>query len=242
MKKNLILGIILAIALLFGAGSVLAVPVQFTVTGDNLVNAWWKDGAGPVPLDLTPDLDNSLKNWRVADSFVVNLLPGHHYQIIWEVVNDDNDSGFRPPGSDNPGGFLAQIASPDITFTHGSLLSSTSWQVAVKYGSGNTLPTPPGDFNTELTWNNATSYGINNSGSGNIWSQNISGGTVPGMDPTANWIWTAQNFGDTGAPGVYDAVFFKVEFNTAAVPEPGTLMFFASGLLGLGFAYRRWNK
>ena len=196
MNKNLILGIILGTALLFGAGAALAVPVQFTVTGDNLVNAWWKDGAGPVSLSLTPDPDNSLKNWRVADTALVDLLPGHHYQIIWEVVNDDNDSGFRPPGPTNPGGFLAQIVSPDITFTQGSFLSSTSWQVAVLNGSGNTLPTPPGDFNT-LSWNNATSYGIN-SGSDNIWSQTI--GTVPGIDPYANWIWTAQNFGDSGPP------------------------------------------
>ena len=97
-----------------------AVPVNVTVTYtvDNEGLGSWLTNEG-VPVSLP--LGENANAWNIADTLVLNLAPGHTYQLIWQVVNYGDISD--PWGNVyNPGGFLAEIASNPLI--SGDLLSS----------------------------------------------------------------------------------------------------------------------
>ncbi len=234
--KKLTLTTFLSILVLLAVAIVTASadPVTFTYSGDNSVIGGWyiTDGGAPTSIPSLP----AATSWQTASTFTIDLAPapGQSYQIIWQVVNDDAPL-YRPPSAINPGGFLAQITTPSPLF-EGNWLSSSAWQVA-------SVPNlnQPGDFNS-LSWVTATQYGANNN-SGTIWDQ-VNGGPVAGISGSAQWIWTAANFGDVGAPGLTDSVFIKTTMTDSlnSVPEPSTLLFFGSGLIGLVGLQRKFRK
>jgi hypothetical protein len=127
MKKFLVFSCF-TILFLGLATNAFAVLVDFTYTADNVVAGWFKDGGSPEEISTSA---TNHDNWRNATNNTLDLDSGHAWEIIWLLVNSDHDSGWRAPGDGNPGGFLAEISpSVPLDFTVGSLLSSSSWEVA----------------------------------------------------------------------------------------------------------------
>jgi hypothetical protein len=230
MKRHVRFLVAIVAATFILAGTVLAAPVTFNYTADNIIGGWFQNGGSPVPLSLGPN-DST---WWVSDTETIDLNIGETYQIIWQTHND-----LPAPGPGNPGGFLAEI-SPSVPLQVNSLLSSATWEVAHVVDDLST----PTDFNS-LTWVSATAYNTNNDPNG-IWYQvgispKPSNSPVAGISGNAQWIWTAANFGDSGAPDNNDSVFVKV--TVQPVPEPGTILLLGFGLLGLvGYGIHRKKK
>ena len=211
-------------------------PITFTYSGDNSVIGGWylTDGGSPTPIPSLP----AATSWQTASTFTLNLTPDplHSYQIIWQVVNDDPSLN-RNPSEFNPGGFLAQIATPSPLFK-GDWLSSSAWEVAFVPNLNQ-----PGDLSSlSLSWVTATQYGANDN-SGTIWNQ-VNGGPIAGISGSAQWIWTAANFANEGAPGFMDSVFIKTTMTDppSSVPEPSTLLLISSGLISLVGLKKKFRK
>ena len=195
-----------------------AIPVTFTYTADNIVDAWFLvDGAGTQQLADGTHYDN----WQIANTATIELLDGHSYKIIWQCENS------CPSNDHNPGGFLGEM-TPSPYFTAASLLSSAQWEVAFVNSS-----TVPLDFDA-LNWSYATEYG--NNGGANIW-KSVKGSAITGISSSAQWIWTSLNFADSGAPTDNQSVYVKVTLNP--VPEPSTFLLFGLGTLGFVGIIRR---
>jgi hypothetical protein len=134
------ISLLLALAVLFTVvvtTSATAVTIEITATADNLVGAWYQNGNSPVEIALPDDPDNSLKDWRTPDTFSVDLEPCDIREIIFHVINDDNDAGYRAPSNSNPGGFLAQASAQYLDQSDSymgtplsNLLSDATWKVA----------------------------------------------------------------------------------------------------------------
>lgn len=126
MKKMLVfISAILFIGAIVATAS--AVPIQVTYTADNIVNAWFQDGAAPVALTLGANASI----WQNADTETLDLDVGHQYQIIWQAENEET---LNNPNN-WPGGFLAQIIGPELEVSWEStpvekILTSANWYVA----------------------------------------------------------------------------------------------------------------
>jgi hypothetical protein len=234
--KKLILTCLLSILVSFTGAVVIASasPLTITYSGDNSVLGGWyiRDGGAPVPFSVP-----AVNNWETANTVTFDLTPlsFQTYQLIWQVVNDDPPQ-HRGPSAVNPGGFLAEIITPEPLFK-ANCPSSSLWEVAVQ----NNL-SQPGDFNS-LAWSEAKEYGANND-SGAIWYQ-AHGGPIEGIGGTAQWIWTAANFGDPGAPSMNNSVFIRTTVNDPApipTPEPSTLFLISSGLISLVAFNKKFRK
>ena len=232
MKKHMLLtSLVISILFAIGVTMASAIPVTITYTADNIVGGWWvQNGGDPV----SQALGSNAATWWLADTVTVDLpLNDHVYQVIWQVTNTGT------PSATNPGGFVAEIAqNPQLT--EADWLSSSSWEVAVVYGS----LSAPSDFSA-LTWVSATQIAANN-GSPPWYT------VIPGISQDAQWIWTAANFGAPGAPGPNDSVFIRTLILTDAppngedgnhvVPEPSTLLLLGAGLVGISVAYRKRSR
>ena len=160
MKKHILLtSLVISILFAIGVTTASAIPVTITYTADNViarvVGAKWR-----CPCSIG-SWGNSNGLWPLRIRLLLTFPSNdHEYQIIWQFLND----GTPVPG--NPGGFLAEIAqNPQLT--EADYLSSSSWEVAVVYGSLGA----PSDFST-LTWIAATEFGANNDPSV-IWYQSF---------------------------------------------------------------------
>ena len=226
MKKQLLKSALVAVVGVgLMAGSAGAVLVTVSYTADNIVDTYYLQDYDLDPTISTPDpsppnlqAGTNRGNWRVSDSFSIDLDAGKKYSLIWAVSNLPDMS------PNNPASFLAEI-----NYGGSNYFSDTTWSYSK--GGGTTL-----NFNSQAwKWHPVTSYGFN--GGDNIWTTNNSNAAVTGISEQAQWIWSENNFEAGGDQKLYIRADFGADF--APVPEPTTMLLFGSGLLGLAAIARR---
>ena len=235
MKRNILVVLVVSLCtLLVPVAMADTFPLTVKVTADNWVAVWFLDGAGLNAMTLTGNADN----WKVAKIGTANIYAGQNYDMIFQVINTDKDGGYRPPSAKNPGGFLGEIDFP----TYSVLSSTDGWTYATRPNIVD--PGSPGGYDPYVvssfdgwTWQPVSGYGSN--AGPNIWSRN---GGVPEIDQNAEWIWTPQNYGDAGAPGVETSVFIRYQDDPLPVPEPSLILMLGIGLGAAGFAGHRRKK
>ena len=215
MKKFLVTAC--AVCALLWVGN--AWGLTITYTADNITDTWYIQGESGIAQNLAAGSNRA--DWRYADTEILNLSPGSHFSFIWSVTN------FGEYSESNPAGFLAQIdlGNDEIIVTDTSWLYSVNGYDTSDFYSG------------AWSWGNVTEHG--NNGGGNIWTnvlnQQLGISQVAGISSDAQWIWSANNFGD----GVDKNLWIRVDVQTAPVPEPSALLLFGSGLIGLALYRRR---
>lgn len=149
--KNIIRALT-AIACLGMAGTALATPVTITFSGDNLIAGGTSICGVGVPgycQDITVGASN-LDNWRIADSYTIDLADGY-YEFEFRVYNDPDQA------TGNPGGLLAEITwgadgmnSSSDSWITGIPLGESTYEYAANDGSG--IWAAVGGISSEAQW------------------------------------------------------------------------------------------
>ena len=219
---------IFGVVCLMGAFNVQTAHAQLidaTFTGDNNISYW--NGSSWI---------SEGNNWQTPETISLNI--NQTSNIVYFAVSND----YTTPGSGydngNPAGFLASFTVTNGTFAQtgtNTLLSNSS---TFKILAVNPWITNPSVFPTipllstinptvnpiSLSgWVDSTNYAANGT---SIWGA-VNGGPVNGIDPNAQWIWTANDTSWTYA-GTDDYAFLEVDLGTnpLVTPEPPTFLLF----------------
>jgi len=197
-----------------------SIQVQVVVTGDNIVDAFYKNGGLPEEVDLSGI--SGLEDWRTASTATVDLTHWGANTFYFRVHQD----GFF--SEDNPAGFLG-----DIKFVGGPIIASTSesWEWAE---ASDTDTAPPSSG-----WEALTEHYGSNAEESTIWYK-ANNGPVASISNDAKWIWGGSNFDETDPPPVSEQ-WLKVTVNV--VPEAATVAIWSLlAVAGIGLLSHRRRK
>ncbi|MCX7424308.1 MAG: hypothetical protein NTW96_01515 [Planctomycetia bacterium] len=248
MRRILWVGAVLA-ALLGCAGSAQAsieIELTITYTGDDVVSAFYKDGAAPERVDITGNPNNG--NWRSADTVTVSgLKPGTEYQFFFQVHNEG------PAACWNHAAFLAEISGHAVG-NPSALATSNSWDYlvdpykGVQDEDGNP---PPVD---ESLWARATEwphYGkyiqingapIKEASTGGNNTVGSFAGQIEDISSEARWIWGPHN-GEQLKDFPEEKYLWLRATITTGLPEPSTLIIWSLlGASGAGLSVWRRRR
>jgi hypothetical protein len=203
---------VLAITAL-GSGNSQATVLTGSLTADNEFSAYISSSDSALGTLIATG-----NNWQQTYSLSTPLTSGTNYLHIIA----DNAGG--PASGGNPDAFIGAFLLSDANYkfangTQTLLTDTVNWKASDSAPSSWLAPTgTPINFGT-------------NAGS-NIWS-NVSGGARPGIDGSAQWIWSS--------PDLTGETFLSTTIS--AVPEPSTWAMIILGFACVGFtAYRRKNN
>ena len=214
MKKS-IFAIIAVAFVLICSSSAIAVPVNISgyVTADNFL--WvWDNASSWTALDTAES-----PGWRTGELVTESGNYGQANYLYFAVQNLVNTQ--YPEGGANPAAFLGSLTTPAGYFAETGtnvLLSDTvHWDIYSDL-SWVTSNGPGIDPTAIAGWGTPTSYGTTN-----VW------GHISGIDPNAEWIWTANN----ARVGMDNYAILRTQYTVAPVPEPATMSLLGMGVLGL---------
>lgn len=223
LKFLQITGLVLAASLAAAGAHATAVVLSGSFTADNYIYVYLSTSA-----NSRGTLIGSGNNW--ASTFYAtpaSLTPGTTYYLNVEAINGDS------PGY-SAGGFIGDFSlTGGATFANGQselLTSSMNWLAG--YNDSNSSA-------TAQPWVQPTGTALNEGANGSgPW------GTVGGISNAAQWIWASDSLSSNGGnstPGNQCAactVDFQSSFTVpggTAVPEPGSVTLFLTGLAALAF-------
>ena len=235
--RKLMWSMFIGLALL-GSGSARADIIDANITGDNNVSYWDNSTASWVGLSNT---------WQTS-SFGANVTSSSN--TMYFALSNDYTSPTNPVNGTNPTGLLASFVDTNGIFAQtgtNTLLSSSSTFLAVAVNPWltnppefPTLPTlfaPPSTLNPTLLtgWSAPTNYGAN--GGPSLWTS--ANGTIPAIDPAAQWISLPPNTGYFESTTPYQIFSVNMGIGNVVAPEPPTALLFAFAGLMLVLFYRR---
>ena len=213
-----------------------AETLNLTITADNAFSIYLSTDDTVKGDFIGTNVGGPAGQWSTSVTFNPALL-GSTYYLHVIGTNYTAENGYYPPSSGTPGtlpnpdAFLGQFSitgGSQYSFANGTtsfLTNSTAGQwrgVDVLNNTSWTQPTA-----------NVQSYGVNNSNP--IW------GTVSGISTSAEWIWSSPDNGQYA--DLSTTINFRQNANLPAVPLPGALPLFVSGLGALSFfSWRRSRK
>lgn len=215
-SRKLFLIIVLAMLSVSAVSVASATTISGNLTADNAFYAYLSTNDA-----VLGTLIASGNDWPTTFPLSAALTPGVTNYLHIEAIN----YGLW-------GGFLGQFALSDTGFkfangTQTLLTETTDW--AGIYNDGNSDPSlqQPWVMPTAGT----VSFGANGVGP---W------GTRPGISGSADWIWP-NDPASSSDPTYIACQFCTVDLSTpiTPTPEPGTLVIFGSGLIGLAGTVRR---